>query len=513
MRGEDLLINKLWAEHGATTNIIASMNWVYSPEGIPKRVASTIPILTIDGTSIWFTAKVVPNTKHRGISTMLMDNVSYTCSVMIAIHSKKEEKDGTIIDYKSIEVSMGEIPVCIGSTMDKALISDDSKLSIFESNNARGLDVNDKGGWFVIGSRGYVRLIETRLRFEKWLVCTTKKGEEYAKFTSSTSTGSTVIELYKAIGNSIHIHLSMFTKKTNTGSGIASGNTLNILLVYRIISGNYGKKPGKINISEIFKQIMDFVDPKYLARAQQYFYSTIIEYTKISNDFETMNEIHGVAYEPVGYKKNVFNELFPQIVGDRRESWEEVRDRKLVLLNLGVARYIEVLIGAREVDNKNDFTNISLVLPGTKFYKFFSKHWKKLVTTIEENITSGQHQGADYAGSVCSIIKSQTITNKFISAFKRKSWTLQVNKFPATEIYPQNSELGIAVVNKVIIPTDPNTKELILREVNSTKIGYIGLFDTPDSEVCGISLRKALGCWSSIERSPDPVRNLIYQKL
>lgn len=187
-----------------------------------------------------------------------------------------------------------------------------------------------------------------------------------------------------------------------------------------------------------------------------------------------------------------------------------VVNRKIMLLAVMTARFIEVIIGKREIDDRDAVGNQRFVTGGQMMEQLFSQMWN-------DNVKYMQKEMERLANPNLSTMKtrmnkvSTDITGGFINSFNPNQWGAPGSFRAKQENVTDRLDRGEAQVAiyshllRINAPTNRRMKSPTVRSVKQSQLGFIDPVETPSGGAVGLVNNRAVTCWISVDRPTDDI--------
>ncbi len=435
---------------------------------------------------------------------------SYTADIYVDMVLNKNAANEERLDKTFI----GKIPVMLGSELDWM-----TKMSE-EERVKHGESINETFGYFIIKGAEKIVMIQEKLRANRIFVFnSSSKGDIVCKVTNNTLSGSTQITMAKGKkSGSLKVHLGFLGR---LGSTNKLGRTVSIFQIFRLL----GIKDAKVMLDFVYL----FTKPEYKKKIFVALQPSIAKLSKIGDDIEYISKKKGLGDLPYEIRKteimkDLMNQLFPQVEADQ----EGGITVKLYMLSMMIGRLVEYLVGARELDDRDNWGNKQLVTAGKSLELLFSSIWKEAILNAQTEIDEKKLSGLKAAQRV---INPSFVTDNFIESFTANNWGVQTSyltKENITDILKRDSILSVySHLTKINTPTSTKVKSARIRMVQMSQLGYVDAAETPEGDLClAVSTPILLpdGTWKSIgdfqtgdsvstvnpatfERSPSQITN------
>ena len=210
------------------------------------------------------------------------------------------------------------------------------------------------------------------------------------------------------------------------------------------------------------------------------------------------------------YYNQLAAEMFPQIrslnsSGDIDPA--SIRN-KYDMLCCMIARYSRFLAGHISVDDRDNWGNKMLKLPGYTMERWWAKSWQNHAIAPISNAISSGGSSVNVMNAAIRAINHKTIMSNFLSNFSSNSWngSKGYNADSTAVDLDRNSLLAsYSIITKTNTPTTRDAGQLGIRKVEASQCGYMCPAETPEGKPCGLVKNRAVGCWISIYRDEKPI--------
>ena len=486
-KGGQLLRNYL-VYSGFGADIIESYNYAITRR-VPERVQSEVIVLPETNeypypTHVAFTqvsyvkpkiASSVAGVTGNDMTPAMAREQSYTYAATIAVDMERiNSRTGQVLERME-RVRLGAIPVMLGSVLDHLTgLSDEQRVRLGECTY-------EPNAYFIINGVEYVILIQEHLRFNRIVVFNAdSKGNPVCQMKCNTLKGQKIITLtFDPKKFVVGLKLNLFRD-----------NSINLFQVYRML--------GELDPQKIFARILQFVSSNHARKVWLNLQPTLVDLSRVSDDFGYLANLRKETSLPINALKDNYliklrEELFPQIpIGDL--------ERKLNLLSLMVARYVEHLAGLRPLDDRDSWSLKQMDPAGFQIDKLFGQIFRKMIsasglrpgrkdTSIEGTINEiMKRHGRINLQTIAKAIKSDDMLEQFTKAYTSHSWIASgMNSDGANVSEPLKHDNLISAyshINRISTPTDNKSKNPSIRVVHNSQLGYIDPAETSEGGTC-----------------------------
>lgn len=437
-------------------------------------------------------------------------------------------KDGSFQEIEEGEpaedILVAKIPVMLGSVLCHTRgMTDEEKLKIGECPY-------DPYGYFILKMEYNINTNES---LRKWRVLTflNPDKEPITRITVKQLWSTSVIDIYSKSS----ILRTEYTRFPDRASPVEKGDkkylgtNLCVFQILRILGGDveglFDKETSKttthLSKQELTKErllhyVYVFVPQKYILKVRAILEPSILWTLSISDDIQYMIKNYGdnivgstYAEKKKRFVESIHTDLFPHMIGMPITA-------RMYMTGFMTARMAMHLAGLRDLDNRDDWGNKSLNMAGPVIAKLFGAIWGKMTSQIESDMKVAAPRSLS-AKTVARKFLADTVSNEIYSSFTTKYWgtkgggTLDENM---TEILKRENRIGtISALRKVTAKTSSKATSGTVRDVHPSQLGYIDIYDTPESNKCGIVKALTIGCFVSVERNEGLVYNLMKKHI
>ena len=402
--------------------------------------------------------------------------------------------EGTLQEEKLVQIFIGKVPIMLGSVLCHLRGKTDRELIEL------GECPKDPLGYFIIKGSENVIMIQEKLRVNRiFLYNSSSKEDIVCKMTCNTCQGSSNVTIVQGKKSKVlEVHLSFMGRSDAQVGKI--GNTVSVFQIYRML--------GVTDPNEMLKMVCTFTKKEYIKKIWVQLQPTFVELGQIGDDIEYISKKKGlgdISYETKqsDIMRDLKNQLFTHIPSENIT-------RKLQMLSIMIARFSEYLIGVRELDDRDNWGNKRLESAGRSLEQLFGNIWREVVNRTQDTINVKNLQGLH---SVRREIDPSFITDNFVSSFNANSWGVQGSYMAKENIVEHLKRDAIAAVyshlTKINTPTQRKAKQMKIRLIPMSQVGYVCPAETPEGQQCGLVKNSSITLYISIERDEDLVSELI----
>lgn len=427
-----------------------------------------------------------------------LDGYAYVSDIYVDIVLNK----GTPNEERLDKSFLGKVPVMLGSVLDWLTTKNDTE------KQQLGENMKDPGGYFILKNQEKVILMQEKLRANRFFVFNSNnKGNVVCKITNNTFMGSTQITMAKGKkSGALKIHLGFLGRKGPTHK---LGNTVSVFQIFRLL--------GIGETKAIFAYLSLFTKRENLKKMFVELQPTFVKLSKVGDDIDYISKKKGLgnldyAIRKADIMKDLLDQLFPQIPNSNIPG-------KLYMLSIMTVRFLEYLIGVRNLDDRDNWGNKQLTSAGKSLELLFATIWKELINKSQDEINNKKLNGLK---AVQRTLDPSFITDNFIESFTANNWGLQSShmaKENITDILKRESVLAVySHLNLINVPTSNKAKVGKVRMVQMSQLGYVDPGETPEGMSCiikGTPILLADMTWKNIEniRNDDIIMSVNPQTL
>lgn len=212
----------------------------------------------------------------------------------------------------------------------------------------------------------------------------------------------------------------------------------------------------------------------------------------------SLNPIQESKY--MDYAKQILlNELFPHFT--------TTTPLKIALqLGVFVKKLLKTLVNERVEDNKDLFQYKRLENVGILFQDLFRALYKRVLKGLQISL-------AKRADIVAALSRCSIITNSFRTCIQTSNWCLPGTKFSRTGVSQVLSRISLlsyySHLNRVTQSISRESRNMTVRQINSSSIMFLDPADTPEGQPTGIVLNLAMSSFISIGVDSHIIFNLL----
>lgn len=380
---------------------------------------------------------------------------------------------------------LGAIPVMLGSQLCNLYgLSEEELLS-------KGECIGDPFGYFIIKSERII-ITQSKLRVSAFSIYYDSKTKTTVGiFTCPTELGRMIF--------GIQIHpkykflrvLLQFMKKGGNIDGMS------LFLIFKVLG---------VDVDKAIKMIKKYIPEENHEKVDYALQPSIAEFNSI-NAVTQEDYIEYIKQQRNHWERNDIikpEQIIPDIINQLFCDVKKV-ENKLEHLAMYSARMVEVIMGTREIDDRDSWGNCQLETPGKLLTQLFKEIWAPIRRYLDIEVRKGEGIRA-----FTNTFKANQIKDNFISAFGPNAWgsksSLRSGKEGENITESLKRDTPVAIYSQITKVTNTkasrqSSKEEV-RMVHPSQLGFIDLYETPDGEGNGLVKNLAASCYISLERDP-----------
>lgn len=510
---ENQLLNSFLEFNPLNTDIIESYHdFIY--RGIADRLA--IPFYDMYGKRAYFNYVRYERPRLRNSESLMFPLVARELDAnyeaeMIGNLIYEEYADNDVRKIGEIEVSLGYIPVMIGSDLD----------------NAEGIEEdvgecpNDVNGYFIMGGNEYVVMCQQQLRYNTFFVFPARDKETYYGGTLKNLTP------HKSITNAFNMDDLRIIRVTtdsiqdfefiNANTGTKSQRRgINFLHLSKIIWNK--------SFDETIADVLDKADSRYTHEIKE-----ILDYGKLEefdNNYNWLSHINNVNSGAMNVfqrrrkgREILVNEFLPNAY--------DIND-KYNTFNYMIIKYIMTILGHYALDDMDSWSCSQATSPGMHLMSFFNSQWRlamgikqtfekssDLIARTKTEIATGRYKNPmqeviipfdSIRGFVVTKLGKNFLSDQITKGFLKSTFNLNSGDSTdnSTQLLKRASTISAkAHINRIIVRSTNKGGMMLKRMVHMSQAGYVCVADTPEGEQCGLVKAKAIGARISSDKDSD----------
>lgn len=384
------------------------------------------------------------------------------------------------------DLRLGQVPIMLGSKYCHL-----HGLSAAEKI-ALGEDPNDPLGYFII--KGGEKTINNQEKLRESIptcIFADSKGKIEGRETIPTITGSLVIL--------IHIGKKWQTLKVAL-SHTGKSSHIPLFILYRLI----GYEPDAAR-----RWILDAVRPEWQRAVNFALEPSLAKYNSISDPIAYLRNKRRISEKEARERilGDIERDLYPNLNSEKDPAAQKARH-----LGILAARTLEVLLGLRKPDDRDQWSLKRIELPGRSMSILFNLCFSRLAQQVRDTFGTSR-TGAGDPRIAHSLFSRATLADNLESAFAPNSWGAKCgsHKENITDSLKRETPLAIfSQIGRINTPTNRRAGQISIRSVQLDQVGYV-CFETPEGEGIGLVKNIASTTHCSLERGTDELKAVLDQ--
>ena len=443
----------------------------------------------------------------------------FTYSFKLIVEGQFIPYDSDVPLAKPQQIELASIPAMLGSSVCHSRgLTKEELLGI-------GVDPYDQLGYFIIKGAEKVLLLREALRGNRFTSYYSKAFDSIVtSMKCFTYIRSILVRIHMTKTDVIIIHLPSIALGSNMSRQKERGQQkepiasrkktipmhIGVLRIFHFFGTAFPAEFQYLfNIVDIVAYILSFLQPELRSKARSILESSIIDMTiQDTNEIELFTQFFSIEGETIEDKILRIREIFDNELFARSPSTQN----RLALLAFMIARHLEILTGYRKLDDRDSWIINAVSSAGKIMEMEFNTLWKKVIDKIQVNLDSKIQSPTNIFGYIQTSLGS--LTEGFVSAFTSNTWEIGfgslIDSTTIAEPFRRDFYLaGLSQLLTINIKVDRRTKNLNLRAIHPSQVGYVGVSETPDRKNCGIVKHLSVGCRISRERPEEDIDNII----
>jgi len=414
-------------------------------------------------------------------------NITYEAPIFYTVTETFKNENGEELVSINDKQILCKIPIMLRSEKcNLTNLSDSERIE-------KGECENDPGGYFIIKGKERCLIGQIRSLYNKVFVLEDKRKEKYlftaeARSMSDETAHSVLIKAYLTADMNILFSLPY---------------------VKELIPVGYVFKA--LGFEE--QDIISFIGLEHIPNTQLYTSKIINESKVITTQESARNYIAQFAtnipdpkdYEKVA-KQIVEDEILPHM------GISSTLKQKAVYLGAMIAKLILTAIEIRQPDDRDNYANKRVEISGILLIELFRTLYKRHISELKQSLEK-KKQSPDI---IKTLQRSKPIiTKNILSAFGTGNWTATKNSSAycrtgvAQVLDRMNYMSMISHLRRLVIPIGKEGKNIAIRQIHASQIGFICPAETPEGASAGINLNVAITAKFSNKSDPIIIREVL----
>ena len=191
--------------------------------------------------------------------------------------------------------------------------------------------------------------------------------------------------------------------------------------------------------------------------------------------------------------------------------YQSIIFKKLCSYSIMINKVIEVNLGERYPDDRNNWSIKMVKTAGMFVYQTLHTKWNDVIKRIENDISSMTKTVREDVKITSISLSDISVTDLFIKSFKTNWNTGKYNKEEKiTDILSRQSLIAAyAYIRRISSKGSRKSINLENRSVKGNQYGFIDAIDTSEGSNCGLVIALSIGCFISNYRDPDEIFYLL----
>ncbi|OQS55135.1 RPB2 [Ecytonucleospora hepatopenaei] len=420
-------------------------------------------------------------------------DLTYSANVYIDISKIKLEDGNEIEESKVIRVPLGQLPIMVKS---KFCVQND--LNEKDTINL-GECPYDQGGYFIITGGEKVIIAQERM-------------------------ASNTVHVFKKSQPAPYTHYSEIRSVPEKGSRLPSPFSIKFLKNPRVIRASLNLVKQDMPVFIIFRALGFNSDKEIIQHVNlndedlsDYLMNSLEEASCIQDQTSALDFI-GKRSAPIGsskpkrieFAKNILTkELFPHI-----GTFDFCETKKAYFLGYMINKTLAVVIGKRDVDDRDHYGKKRMDLSGPLLAGLFKVLFRKLIAETSKHLQRCVENNREFNLAVG--LKSSIITQGFKYALATGNWgdqarAMQTRAGVAQVLNRYNFMSTLSHLRRVNTPIEKDGKLAAPRQLHNTHWGMICPTETPEGHACGLVKNLSLMAYISVGKNSTQVLELLEE--
>jgi len=449
--------------------------------------------------------------------------ITYGLRIHVDVYIQKYDSEGKRVESEEKlgdKKYLGTIPLMLRSKLCYLNNLTPKQLRAVEE------DPSDPFGYFIVSGTEKVVLLQEKLRLNRMLVTSSKKGKE-ASMTVETPRGTVRINLivgkYKRINFETRFKAEVKSRGgRGKGRGRGKGKEpedggrggeikrreqrkaaaakkngnyryIGVEKLFYVLQLREGKTP---NPDLMTDQILTFTKEEWRGKVRaeisilKFLFPSEEAPMLVQKDIAQIKggaDVRNVESIVEVVDAIVESELFPQLnIFQDNPYLENIYTLKSNMLAMMVARLVEVNLGLSPPDDRDSWSNKRLESASRAMDQLMKSIWRRYITSIKKEMEEKHIE--KHRSDIDRLIDGSNITRFFESSFIGPNWGVPGSvRNNMTQTPNRDSIVALySHMTRIDVATNRNDKQPSIRMVHGTQYGYICPVETPEGENCGI---------------------------
>lgn len=197
---------------------------------------------------------------------------------------------------------------------------------------------------------------------------------------------------------------------------------------------------------------------------------------------------------------------------------ENLMDKAIYICYM-TKRMLNVYLERMEADNRDDYVNKRVDMPGVLIYQLFNQLYKKMLNDINKTFAKKNTDNHDNPINVINLIKPSTIEIGLINGLSTGVWgTTKVRKGVSQALQRHSYPYTISHFRRIVSPSvdKETTQKLVdIRHARCNQYGFLDSVETPEGQKIGLQKHLALSADITINMQSQEIiiEELLEDKL
>lgn len=424
-------------------------------------------------------------------------DLSYACNLYIDVTKTVENEFGERDEHRFSRVSIGQLPVMLRSSC--CVLHDLSEDDIVEVGECP----YDQGGYFIVSGGEKVIIAQERMASNTVHIFKKAQPAPYTHYAEIRS----VPEKSSRTPSAFSIKV-LKSPRTISASLPLMKQDIPVLVIYRAL--------GFLNDREIMSHIVGSGgDGDDEIRA---FLIPSVEEAAAIQDQQAALDFIGRRAAPLGaprekriaYARNLLAREFLPHIGTQ----EFVETKKAYFLGYMIHKTLSVVLGRREVDDRDHYGKKRMDLSGPLLAGLFKQLFRKLCAETAKHMQKCIENGRDF--NIALGLKSSTLTQGLRYSLATGNWgdqarAMQTRAGVAQVLNRYNYLATLSHLRRVNTPIEKDGKLAKPRQLHNTHWGMVCPAETPEGHACGLSKNLSLMTYISVGTPAAPIIEILEE--
>lgn len=417
-------------------------------------------------------------------------DITYACTLHLDVTKITENENGERDEYKYSRVAIGELPIMLRSSC--CILNGLREESIVDLGECP----YDQGGYFIVSGGEKVIIAQERMASNTVHIFKKSQPASYTYYAEIRS----LMEKSSKPPSTFSIKV-MKTPKVIRASLSFCRQDIPLFIIYRAL-GFVSDKEIVAHISEE-EEIKAFLVPS-------------IEEASVIQDQASALDFIGRRSAPIGfvrekrikYVRDLLAKEFLPHIGTQ----EFIETKKAYFLGYMVQKTLKVVLGHRDVDDRDHYGKKRMDLSGPLLASLFKMLFQKLTSETAKHMQKCIENGRDF--NIALGFKSSTLTYGLKYSLATGNWGDQAKAVHTRAGVAQvlnrfNYLSALSHLRRVNTPIEKDGKLAKPRQLHNSHWGMICPAETPEGHACGLSKGLSLMAYISVGKPSEPIIEIL----